>query len=67
MFSRMVQNSLELKLKTTKMDQNVRFIILEANVQDHPFPFVNFYTPNKITSNLYFQVKRLVKNWITIV
>lgn len=29
------------------MDKNGRFIILEANVHDHPFLFVNLYAPNK--------------------
>ena len=44
-FSRMVQNS--VRVSSFKVDQNGRFIIIEANVQDHPFLFVNLYAPNK--------------------
>ena len=43
----LIENSLEFELQTAKVDQNGRFIILEANVQDHPFLFVNLYAPNK--------------------
>ena len=43
----LIKNSLEFELKSSKVDQNSRFIILEANVQDHPFLFVNLYAPNK--------------------
>ena len=35
---------------------NGRFIILEANVQDHPFLFVNLYAPNKtIKQSMFFE------------
>ena len=50
----LIKNSLEFELKTTKVDQNGRFIILEANVQDHPFLFVNLYAPNKTTEQSIF-------------
>ena len=43
----LVKNSLEFELKTAKVDPNGRFIILEANVQDQSFLFVNLYAPNK--------------------
>lgn len=43
----LIRNSLEFELKTTKVDKNGCFIILEANVQDHPFVFVNLYAPNE--------------------
>ena len=50
----LIKNSLEFELKTTKVDQNGRFIILEANVQDHPFLFVNLYAPNETTEQSIF-------------
>ena len=50
----LIKNSLEFELKTIKVDQNGRFIILEANVQDHPFLFVNLYAPNKTTEQSIF-------------
>lgn len=43
----LIKNYLEFELKTWKVDKNGRFIILEANVHDHPFLFVNLYAPNK--------------------
>ena len=59
----LIKNSLEFGLKTIKVDKNGRFIILEANVQDHPFLFVNLYAPNKTNEQSTF----LRKNWITFV
>ena len=50
----LIKNSLEFELKTSKVDQNGRFIILEANVQDHPFLFVNLYAPNKTNEQSTF-------------
>ena len=50
----LIKNSLEFELKTTEVDQNGRFIILEANVQDHLFLFVNLYAPNKTTEQSIF-------------
>ena len=47
------------------MDKNGRFIILEANVQDHPFLFVNLYAPNKINeqSTLFDEVSEELDNF----
>ena len=50
----LVKKSLEFELKTVKVDKNGRFIILEANVQDHPFLFVNLYAPNKTNEQCTF-------------
>jgi len=50
----LIKNSLEFELKTIKVDKNGRFIILEANVQDHPFLFVNLYAPNKTNEHSTF-------------
>ena len=50
----LIKNSLEFELKTTKVDKNSRFIILEANVQDHPFLFVDLYVPNKTNEQSTF-------------
>ena len=53
----LTKNSLDFKLKTSKVDQNGCFIILEANVQDHPFQ----QKKNKQSTFL----RRSVKNWRT--
>ena len=50
----LIKNSLEFELKTLKVDQNGRFIILEANVQDHPFLLINLYAPNKTNEQSTF-------------
>ena len=50
----LIKNSLELELKTSKVHQNGRFIILEANVQDHPFLLINLYAPNKTNEQSTF-------------
>ena len=50
----LIKNSLEFELKTAKVDQNGRFIILEENVQDHPFLFVNLHAPNKTNEQSIF-------------
>jgi len=55
-----IKNSLEFELKTTKVDQNGYFIILEANVQDHPFLFFNLYAQNKTNEQTTF-FRRSVK------
>ena len=47
------------------MDKNGRFIILEANVQDHPFLFVNLYAPNKTNeqSTFFEEVREELDNF----
>ena len=60
----LTKNSLDFKLKTSKVDQNGCFIILEANVQDHPFLFINLYALNKTNKQSTFS-RRSVKNWRT--
>ena len=54
LINRVIKTSLEFQLKTSKVDHNGRFIILEANVQDHPFLFVNLYAPNKTNEQFTF-------------
>ena len=50
----LIRNPLEFEFKTTKMDKNGCFIILEANVPDHPFRFVNLYATNKTNEQSTF-------------
>ena len=45
---------MEFDLKSSKLDNQGRFIILEAKVQDHPFLFVNLYAPNKTNEQSIF-------------
>ena len=50
----LIRNPLEFEFKTTKVDKNGCFIILEANVPDHPFRFVNLYATNKTNEQSTF-------------
>ena len=50
----LVKNHLEFEVKSTKIDKNGCFIILEANVQGHHFLFVNLYVPNKTNEQSTF-------------
>jgi len=61
----LVKKSLEFELKNAKVDKNGRFIILETNVQDHPFLFVNLYAPNKTNeqSTFFEEVREELDNF----
>ena len=50
------------------MDQNGRFIILEANVQDHPFLFANLYAPNKTNeqSTFFEEIREELDNYSVV-
>ena len=50
----LIKNSLEFELKSSKIDNDGRFIFIEAKVQDYPFLFVNLYAPNKKNEQLTF-------------
>ena len=50
----LIKSTLEFELKSSKVDQNGRFIILEANVQDRPFLLLTCMPRTKRTSNLPF-------------
>ena len=41
-----VRESLDIKVTSVFKDNNGRFIILHAYIQDKPFPLVNYYAPN---------------------
>ena len=41
-----VCESLDIKITSVFKDNNGRFIILYAYIQDKPFPVVNYYAPN---------------------
>ena len=50
----LVKENLNFELLSCKLDSQGRFIILKANVQDHPFYLVNIYTPNKTKEQCAF-------------
>ena len=62
----LIRKSLEFEFKTIKVDQNGHFIILEANVQDHPFLFVNLYAPNKTNeqSTFFEEIREELDFWL---
>ena len=43
----LVRSDLDLRLKSIKSDDDGRFIIMEAEIQDSLFLLVNVYAPNK--------------------
>ena len=61
----LIRNPLEFEFKTTKVDKNGCFIILEANVPDHPFRFVNLYATNKTNeqSTFYQGIREELDNY----
>ena len=50
----LIKNNLKFELKSSKIDNDGRFIFIEAKVQDYPFLFVNLYAPNKTNEQLTF-------------
>ena len=54
----MIRNCLEFELKSIRQDNQGRFILLEALVQDQKFILLNIYAPNKSDEQLFFgQIK----------
>ena len=50
----MIRNCLEFELKSIRRDNQGRFILLEALVQDQKFILLNTYAPNKSYEQLLF-------------
>ena len=50
----MIRNCLEFELKSIRQDNQGRFILLEALVQDQNFILLNIYAPNKSDEQLLF-------------
>ena len=50
----MIRNCLEFELKSIRQDNQGRFILLEALVQDQKFILLNIYAPNKSDEQLLF-------------
>ena len=44
----LVRSDLDFKLKSVEVDNEGRYIIMEADVQSSNFLFVNIYVPNKV-------------------
>ena len=42
-----VRKSLDFKVKSSRVDVEGRYLILEATIQDEPFLLINIYAPNK--------------------
>ena len=50
----MIRNCLEFELKSIRQDNQGRFILLEALVQDQKFILLNIYAPDKSDEQLLF-------------
>ena len=50
----LVRNDLEFNLKTIQVDNEGRYITMEAEVQSSNFLFVNIYAPNKVQEQCQF-------------
>ena len=50
----LIKERLNFELKSCMHDNEGRFIILKANVQEQPFVFVNIYAPNKTSEQCTF-------------
>ena len=57
-----VVGSFDFKLKSLRSDEEGRYLILEAIIQDVPFLLVNIYTPNTTTkqSLLFHTLSELI-------
>ena len=52
----LIRKSFDFKLKSIRSDEEGRYLILEAIIQDVPFLLVNIYAPNTTTKqSLFFQ------------
>ena len=52
----LIRKSFDFKLKSSRSDEEGRYLILEAIIQDVPFLLVNIYAPNTTTKqSLFFQ------------
>ena len=49
-----VRNGLYFNLKRVEIDDNGRYIIMQANVQSSEFLFVNVYAPNTVSEQRCF-------------
>ena len=50
----LVRSDLDFKLKSFEVDNEGRYIIMEADVQSSNFLFVNIYAPNKVQEQCRF-------------
>ena len=50
----LIKNSLEFEMKSVCLDEEGRFVILEALVQGQKFVLVNIYAPNKTSEQISF-------------
>ena len=53
----LARSDLDLRVKSIKADDDGRFIIMEAEIQDSSFLLVNVYAPNKTPDQCNFYVK----------
>ena len=53
----LVRSDLDFKLKSINVDNEGRYLIIEAEVQDSPYLLVNIYAPNKVQEQCCFFFK----------
>ena len=58
----LVRKSLDFKLTSSRVDNEGRYLILEAIIQDTPFLLINIYAPNKTSnqSSLFLALPELI-------
>ncbi|RUA07179.1 MAG: hypothetical protein DSY43_00385 [Gammaproteobacteria bacterium] len=53
----LVRDTLDFEVKNKLLDDNGRYVILDATIQNSPFLLVNIYTPNKVgEQRLFFKL-----------
>ena len=64
----LVWEQLDFKLLSSKVDDQGRYIILHAMVQDTPFLLINIYVPNKCAeqSNFFNSISNEIKTCVTL-
>ena len=63
----LIKEKLNFELKSCTHDNEGRFTILKANVQEQPFIFVNIYAPNKTSEqSIFFQEIQTVLDSLNI-
>ena len=65
----LVRDQLDFKLLSSRVDDQGRYILLHAMIQDTPFLLINIYAPNKCAEQSEFSFKSIsneIKNCVTL-
>ena len=63
-----MREQLDFKLVSSKVDDQGRYILLHAMIQDTPFLLINIYAPNKCTeqSELFKSISKEIKTCVML-